>query len=296
MGKHISILILLSFIVLVDSLAHSWAINIVSHELNRNDFPKGFVFGTASSAYQVEGAAKEGGKGASIWDTFSHNSSTMIADGTTGDVALDFYHRYKEDVKILKEMGMNGLRFSISWPRLLPNGSLSGGVNKQGIDYYNNLINELLSNGIEPFVTIFHWDLPQALEDEYNGFLSPRIVNDFKDFAELCFKEFGDRVKHWITMNEPWIFNYFGYTTGFMAPGRCSGRCQKGDSTKEPYVVGHNLILSHAAAVKVYRDKYQATQKGKIGITLNTDWIIPHSDSKADKDATQRAFDFTYGW
>ncbi|XP_044490041.1 beta-glucosidase 12-like [Mangifera indica] len=155
-------------------------------------------------------------------------------------------------------------------------GKLSGGVNKQGINFYNNLIDELLSNGLQPFVTIFHWDLPQALEDEYGGFLSPRIVDDFRDFAEVCFKEFGDRVKHWITLNEPWTFSSYGYDSGFIAPGRCSkwvnAACQAGNSATEPYIVGHHLLLSHAAAVKLYKQKYQAIQKGKIGVTLVSHW------------------------
>ncbi|GFP93126.1 beta-glucosidase 24 [Phtheirospermum japonicum] len=164
-----------------------------------------------------------------------------------------------EDVKLLKNLGLDTFRFSISWPRILPRGKLSGGVNKEGIAFYNNVINELLANGITPFVTIFHWDLPQALEDEYTGFLSPLIVDDFRDFSELCFKEFGDRVKHWITLNEPFIFTNGGYDGGFLgnlAPGRCSS-CPKGNSATEPYIVAHHLLLSHAAAVQIYKEKYQ---------------------------------------
>ncbi|RLM65229.1 hypothetical protein C2845_PM16G13630 [Panicum miliaceum] len=129
-----------------------------------------------------------------------------IADRSNGDVAVDSYHLYKEDVRIMKNMGMDAYRFSISWSRILPNGSLSGGVNREGVRYYNNLIDELLLRGVQPFVTLFHWDTPQALEDKYGAFLSPNIINDYKDYAEVCFKEFGDRVKHWITFNEPWSF------------------------------------------------------------------------------------------
>ncbi|KAG5539001.1 hypothetical protein RHGRI_019526 [Rhododendron griersonianum] len=150
---------------------------------------------------------------------------------------------------------------------------------------------------IQPYVTIFHWDLPQALEDEYGGFLSPLIVDDFVDFANLCFKEFGDRVKHWITMNEPWSYSYGGYDAGLLAPGRCSAWmsfCPTGNSGTEPYKVAHNLLLSHAATVKLYKQKYQASQKGQIGITLVCYWMVPLTESTADKEAAQRAIDFMF--
>ncbi|XAR54324.1 Beta-primeverosidase [Bertholletia excelsa] len=267
---------------------------------NRTSFPKGFLFGTASSAYQYEGAAFEDGRGPSIWDNFTHQYPNKIVNGDNGDVAVDFYHRYKEDVKLMKFLGMDAFRFSISWSRILPRGKLSGGVNKEGIAFYNNLINDLLSNGQVPFVTLFHWDLPQALEDDYGGFLSSSIVDDFQDYAELCFKEFGDRVKHWITLNEPLTFSVEGYDLGAMAPGRCSAwrnnGCPAGNSATEPYIVGHNLLLSHAAAVRLYKKKYQASQEGQIGITLVSNWFVPYSESKSDIKAAQRAIDFMYGW
>lgn len=266
---------------------------------NRTIFPKDFVFGVASASYQYEGAWNEDGKGPSVWDTFTHEFPDKIANRSNGDVALDFYHRYKDDVKLLDYIGMDGFRFSISWSRVLPHGKLSGGVNKAGIAFYNNLINELISKGIQPFVTIFHWDTPQALEDEYGGFLSPRIVDDYADFAELCFKEFGDRVKHWITLNEPYVVAWGGYDQGELAPGRCSAwmeTCPHGNSGIEPYIVTHHLLLSHASAVRLYKQKYQASQKGVIGITIVSFWFLPYSNSKADKLAAQRALDFMYGW
>ncbi|XP_020207128.2 beta-glucosidase 12, partial [Cajanus cajan] len=183
---------------------------------------------------------------------------------------------------------------------LISEGKVSRGVNKEGINYYNNLINELLAKGLKPFVTIFHWDLPQALEDEYGGFLSPNIVNDFQDYAELCFKEFGDRVKHWITLNEPWTYSKYGYADGISAPGRCSTwqnkDCAGGDSAIEPYIVTHNQLLAHAAAVNVYKTKYQASQKGIIGISLSCNWIVPLYDTELDHHAAQRAIDFMFGW
>ncbi|XP_061355852.1 beta-glucosidase 24-like [Gastrolobium bilobum] len=274
--------------------------NDISTSLNRSSFPEGFIFGTASSSYQYEGAANDGGRGPSIWDTFTHNYPGKMDDRSNGDVAIDEYHRYKEDVEIMKNINMDAYRFSISWSRILPKGKLSGGVNKEGINYYNNLINELLAKDIQPFVTIFHWDLPQALEDEYGGFLSHKIVNDFRDYAELCFKEFGDRIKHWITLNEPWTFSTLGYAEGKMAPGRCSPwqnlNCIGGDSATEPYLVAHNQLLAHAAAVNVYKTKYQSSQKGWIGISLPCHWMVPLYDTESDHRAAQRALDFMIGW
>ncbi|PUZ61127.1 hypothetical protein GQ55_4G248900 [Panicum hallii var. hallii] len=268
--------------------------------ISRSQFPKGFLFGTASSAYQYEGAVREGGRGPSIWDTYTHTHPEKIANGSNGDIAIDSYHRYQEDVKIMKDIGFKAYRFSISWTRILPNGKLSGGINMEGIKYYDNLINKLISEGVEPFVTLFHWDSPQALEQQYGGFLSQHIVEDFRDYANICFREFGDRVKNWITFNEPWSFSVGGYSSGILAPGRCSSwensGCSIGDSGKEPYIVAHNQLLAHAAAVQVYRDKYQGMQKGKIGITLVSNWMIPYSNSKKDKDAAKRALEFMYGW
>ncbi|KAG2685347.1 hypothetical protein I3760_10G121000 [Carya illinoinensis] len=268
--------------------------------LNRSTFPRGFIFGTASASYQYEGAAKEGGKGPSTWDTFTHRYPDKITDHSNGDVAVDQYHHYKEDVGIMKDMGLDAYRFSISWSRLLPNGKLSGGVNREGINYYNNLINELLEKGLKPFVTLFHWDLPQALEDEYGGFLSPQIVDDFGDYAELCFKEFGDRVKHWITLNEPLSYSVGGYAIGGPPPDRCSDwqnlNCTGGNSATEPYIVTHHQLLAHAAAVKVYKQKYQAIQEGTIGITLVSPWLVPYSNSTYDRASSRRALDFMFGW
>ncbi|KAB1224247.1 Beta-glucosidase 12 [Morella rubra] len=272
----------------------------VTTSLNRSSFPAGFIFGTASSSYQYEGAAKEGGKGPSVWDIYTHRYPSKITDRGNGDVAIDQYHRYKEDVEIMKEMGLDAYRFSISWTRILPNGKLRGGVNREGVKYYNNLINELLAKGLKPFVTLFHWDLPQALEDEYGGFLSPQIVIDFRDYTEVCFKEFGDRVKHWITLNEPTGYSRGGYEFGALAPGRCSNweglNCTGGNSGTEPYLVTHHQLLAHAAAVKLYKQKYQARQKGSIGITLVAGWMVPYSKASSDRNAALRALDFSFGW
>ncbi|KAG8389061.1 hypothetical protein BUALT_Bualt02G0190100 [Buddleja alternifolia] len=241
---------------------------------NRTNFPRGFVFGAASSAYQIEGAASKDGKGPSIWDTFTLNHPEKIKDHTSGNIATDSYHHYKEEINIMKNMGLDAYRFSISWPRLLPS--------------------------IEPYVTLFHWDLPQVLEDEYGGFLSPQIVNDFCNYAELCFRRFGDRVKHWISFNEPYTFITCGYVTGEFAPGRCSSwqnlNCTGGDSGVEPYLVAHHQLLAHAAVVKIYKEKYQESQKGKMGITLVARWMVPYSKESIHRGAARRALDFSFGW
>ncbi|XP_028770241.1 beta-glucosidase 12-like [Neltuma alba] len=200
----------------------------------------------------------------------------------------------------MKDMNLDAYRFSISWSRILPKGNLSGGINQEGIKYYNKLINELLANGMTPFVTLFHFDLPQGLDDEYGGFLSPRIVKDYVDYVEVCFKEFGDRVKHWITLNEPSGYSTGGYGDGTEAPGRCSSwlnpNCSDGDSGTEPYLVSHYQILAHASAVRLYKTKYQESQKGLIGITLAAHWFVPYSQQQSDRHATSRALDFMLGW
>ncbi|EXC22071.1 Beta-glucosidase 40 [Morus notabilis] len=266
-------------------------------EINRGSFPKGFVFGTASSAYQYEGAVKEDGRGPSVWDTFAHTFGKII-DLSNADVAVDQYHRYEEDVQLMKDMGMDAYRFSISWSRIFPNGT--GQINQAGVDYYNKLINALLAKGIEPYVTLYHWDLPQALEDKYKGWLDRQVIKDFALFAETCFQQFGDRVKHWITFNEAYTVAVQGYDVGLQAPGRCSILlhllCRAGNSSTEPYIVGHNILLSHAVAVDIYRKKYKSKQKGSIGMSQSVIWFIPASNSTADIEAAQRAQDFQLGW
>ncbi|KAB1705545.1 family 1 glycosylhydrolase, partial [Klebsiella pneumoniae] len=178
-------------------------------DVHRADFPDTFVFGSGSSAYQVEGAAFEDGRTPSIWDTFAHAGGY---GGATADVSCDAYHKYKEDVKLMADTGLEGYRFSISWSRLIPNGR--GPVNPKGLQYYNNLIDEIVSHGIQPHVTLCHSDLPQALEDDYGGWMSRKIINDFIAYADVCFKEFGDRILHWTTLNEVNIFALAGYDDG----------------------------------------------------------------------------------
>jgi beta-glucosidase len=233
---------------------------VSSLKYSRNDFPPGFVFGSGTSAYQVEGAADEDGRTPSIWDVFAHAGHSGVA---AGNVACDQYHKYKEDVKLMADMGLEAYRFSISWSRLLPSGR--GPINPKGLQYYNNLIDELITHGIQPHVTLHHFDLPQALEDEYGGWLSQEIVRDFTAYADTCFKEFGDRVSHWTTINEVNVFALGGYDQGITPPARCSPpfglNCTKGNSSIEPYIAVHNMLLAHASATILYKQQYKATAR-----------------------------------
>ncbi|KAH9710297.1 Beta-glucosidase 12 [Citrus sinensis] len=244
-----------------------------SMPFNRTSFPAGFIFGAGSAAYQSEGAALEDGRGPSIWDTFVREHPEKMFDRSTGDIASGFYHHYKEDIKLMKKVGLDSFRFSISWTRILPN--------------------------IKPFVTLLHFDPPQALEEEYGGFLSPKIVKDFVDYGDFCFKTYGDRVKLWASMNEPNGMVMNGYNGGSFAPGRCSnyvGNCTAGDSATEPYIAAHTMLLSHEALVNLYKHKYQPYQKGKIGITILTHWFEPKFKTAASRQAASRARDFFFGW
>ncbi|XP_021719664.1 beta-glucosidase 46-like isoform X2 [Chenopodium quinoa] len=221
-----------------------------------------------------------------------------ILDKSNGDVATDHYHRYLEDVELMADLGLNSYRFSISWARILPKGRY-GVVNLAGIRFYNQLIDTLLAKGIQPFVTLSHYDIPQELEDRYGGLLSSEIQKDFAYYANICFKYFGDRVKYWVTFNEPNVDIIYGYRTGDYPPNRCSGlfgNCSKGDSEKEPFIAAHNVILAHAAAVDLYRTKYQEKQGGIIGLVVSAIWFEPISNSPFDKFAAERAQSFFMNW
>ncbi|KAJ0440923.1 putative beta-glucosidase [Helianthus annuus] len=283
-----------------------WITEVASDEITNifgtNDsffssFPRNFLFGTASSSYQFEGAYLADGKGLSNWDIFTHEAGNIV-DGSNGDVAVDHYHLYLKDIELMEYIGTNTYRFSISWARILPKGRF-GNVNIAGIKHYDKLINALIGKGIQPFVTLTHYDIPQELEDRYGGWLSPQIQKDFAYYASICFKYYGDRVKYWVTLNEPNVVAIRGYRSGLYPPARCSasfGNCSSGDSEREPFIAAHNMILSHSAAVNLYRAKYQGEQKGNIGIAINAVWYEPISNSLQDKQAAQRAQSFYMNW
>ena len=247
-------------------------------------FPNDFLWGTATSSYQIEGAANLDGKGPSIWDAFA-SIPGKIKNNETGNLACDHYHRFEEDVQLMKNMGVNAYRFSISWSRILPTGK--GAVNEKGIQFYSKLIDSLLRAGIEPWVTLYHWDLPLALQLENDGWLGSALPDHFANYAKICFDRFGDRVKSWITLNEPWVAAMLGYGQGVFAPGRTSN--------SEPYRAAHQLILAHAKAVTIYRKEY-GHQNGKIGITNNGDWREPLTLNKKDSEAAERALEFFLAW
>lgn len=202
-------------------------------------FPEGFLWGSASAAYQVEGAWNEDGKGVTNWDKFVRIPNKTFKE-TTGDKAVDHYHRYKEDVALMAEMGLKTYRFSIAWARIYPNGN--GEVNEAGLKFYDDLINECIKYGIEPMVTVYHWDMPQALEDSYHGWENRKIVDDYVNYATTLFKRYGDRVKYWITMNEQNIFTGLGWLKGMHPPGLT-------DDFKKFYQVNHHAFMAHAKAV-----------------------------------------------
>ncbi|XP_055890718.1 lactase/phlorizin hydrolase-like isoform X2 [Biomphalaria glabrata] len=251
-----------------------------------DQFPDDFVWAAATASYQIEGGWDADGKGPSIWDTWAHNNK--IHHNETGDVTCDSYHKYKEDVKLLKSMGVNHYRFSISWSRVMADGTPNT-INEKGIQYYNNLIDELLANGIQPMVTLYHWDLPQALEDK-GGWLNTSIQDDFVEYSRLCFQRFGDRVKKWITFNEPPIFTILGYEMGYFPPGLVN-------PGRGGYLTGHNVILAHAKAYRLYERNFKATQKGEVGISINQEWPEPKDAlSLADVKTSERGINFYLGW
>jgi beta-glucosidase len=239
-------------------------------------FPDDFLWGTATSAYQIEGSPTADGAGRSIWHRFSHTPGNTWLD-QTGDVACDHYRRYKDDVAIMAELGANAYRFSIAWARIFPQGT--GTVNKKGIDFYSRLVDELLKRGIKPNATLFHWDLPETL-DNRGGWLNPDIAKWFGDYAATMFEALGDRVEMWSTLNEPWVVTDGGYLSGVLAPGH--------SNLFEAPIATHNLLGSHGTAVERFRSS-NAAKKGKIGITVNLEPKYPASDSPEDLAATRRA-------
>jgi beta-glucosidase len=238
-------------------------------------FPRSFLWGTATSAYQIEGAAREDGRSPSIWDTFSRTAG-KVQDASNGDVACDHYHRFEADVALMKELGIQAYRFSIAWPRVLPAGR--GAVNEKGVDFYRRLVDALLTAGITPFATLYHWDLPQILEDQ-GGWPRRATAEAFVEYADSITRRLGDRVKHWITHNEPWCAGMLSHQIGLHAPGH--------KDWPAALAASHHLLLSHGLAVPAIRANSPGAE---VGITLNFTPSIPASRSAADRDAS-RHFD-----
>jgi beta-glucosidase len=244
-------------------------------------FPKDFLWGSATSSYQIEGNGLNDGRGECIWYRFSHTPG-KIKDGSNGDVACDHYHLYKEDVALMKSLGLHAYRFSTSWPRVIPAGT--GAVNPGGLDFYDRLVDELLAAGIRPFVTLYHWDLPQALQDR-GGWGSPASVEWFADYARLMTGKLGDRVKDWMTHNEPFCTAVLGHWWGVHAPG-----------LQDPSLTvktAHHILLSHGAAMRVIREQVPDAQ---AGIVLNFTPAYPAADSDADRQIVQQADAFGHRW
>jgi beta-glucosidase len=249
--------------------------------LTRMPFPQGFVWGAATSAYQIEGAAKEDGRGESIWDRFA-KSDSRIEDGSSGDVACDHYHRWQEDVALMKKLGIAAYRFSVAWPRVFPSGRPP--LNERGLAFYERLVDGLLDRGIVPYATLYHWDLPQALQEE-GGWANRSTAQVFVEYADIVSRRLGDRVKHWITHNEPWCASLLGYQVGRHAPGLRDWPAALAGS--------HHLLLSHGLAVPVLRSNSPAAQ---IGITLNLSPVVPASHSAEDLDACRYQDGYINRW
>jgi beta-glucosidase len=247
----------------------------------RGGFPAGFLWGASTSAYQVEGAVDEDGRGDSIWDRFCRQPGA-IANGDTGDVTTDHYHRWAEDVAIMAELGLNAYRFSIAWPRILPDGR--GRPNPAGIAFYDRLVDALLEHEIAPLATLYHWDLPAALEDE-GGWLERSTSHAFADYAAACFEALGDRVTTWFTINEPWVVAVLGYREGIHAPGIHDFR--------SAIVAAHDLLLGHGLAVEAFR---ASARPGRIGPVLNLFPTYPATDSAADRAAVVGSDGYTNRW
>jgi beta-glucosidase len=244
-----------------------------SEQTSPQTFPNGFLWGTATASYQIEGGVDEGGRGESIWDRFAHTPGRIL-NGDTGDVAADHYHRYREDVALMSELGLNAYRFSLAWPRLQPTGS--GPLSPDGLGFYERLLDELLDAGIRPWVTLYHWDLPQAVEDA-GGWPARDTALRFTDFAAAVHERLADRVTDWTTLNEPWCSAFLGYASGIHAPGRTEPAAA--------VAAAHHLLLGHGLAVAAMRS---ARPEQRYGITLNLYPVTTTSDDAEDRDAARR--------
>jgi len=237
------------------------------------NFPQHFLWGAATAAYQIEGSPVSDGAGSSIWHRFAHTPG-RVRNGDTGDVACDHYRRFREDIALMRELGLKAYRFSIAWSRVLPEGT--GAINAKGLDFYDRLVDELLAQGIEPMATLYHWDLPAALDDR-GGWLNPEVAHWFADYSRAVFRRLDGRVKLWVTLNEPWVVSDGGYLHGTLAPGH--------RSPFEAPRASHNLMRAHAASVAAYR----AEGRNRIGLVVNLEPKYPATANAADVAATLRA-------
>lgn len=249
-------------------------------QTKRDQFPKDFLWAASSAAYQIEGAWDKDGKGKSIWDIFSHIPGKTFK-GSNGDIAVDHYNRYKEDVALMAEQGLKAYRFSISWTRIFPSGS--GEVNQKGIEFYNNLIDELLKYDIVPIVTIYHWDLPQVLQDSYGGWESRQIIEDFRNYAKVLFESFSDRVRYWVTVNEQNVQMMQAYYLGIQPPSFVD--------PKRMYQANHHMSLANAAVIKDFRE---GDYPGIIGPSISYSTIYPASCHPQDNLAAENANNFLF--
>ncbi|XP_077294043.1 myrosinase 1-like isoform X1 [Arctopsyche grandis] len=251
-------------------------------------FPENFTFGVATAAHQIEGAWNLSGKTENCWDRLSHSRPELIFDGTNGDVAVDSYNRYAEDVEALKYLGVDFYRFSLSWARILPTGRADF-INPEGVQYYNNLINLLLENNIKPLVTLFHWDLPQTLQG-LGGWSNPLMIEYFEDYSRICYENFGDRVKSWITFNEPYEICEDGYGDEKKAPALDSHGVGN-------YLCGDTLLKAHAKSYHLYDQSYRPSQKGTVMISINSIWYIPTDKENQEQVVlAETANQFKFGW
>lgn len=243
-------------------------------------FPKDFLWGTATASYQIEGAAQEDGRLPSIWDTFSRTPGCVI-NGDTGDVACDHYHRYKEDVALIADLGVHAYRFSVAWPRVIPEGT--GAVNQAGLDFYSRLVDELLERGVLPHLTLYHWDLPQMLQDR-GGWANRETVDAFIQFTDAVSRKLADRVQYWTTINEPWCVSFLGNLIGAHAPGL--------RDLQTAVDVSHHVLLGHGEAASVLR----ANGAEKVGIVLNPTLVMPATDTPEDRAAAWRHDGYINRW
>ena len=267
----------------------------------KNGFPVDFIWGLGTAAYQIEGGVDLFGRTPSIWDTFSHVQGKTY-NGDTGDTACDHIHRYKSDVQLMKSIRLRHYRFSISWSRVMTWDAAARAMvpNEPGLRWYDSLLDELEGAGITPYVTLYHWDLPQALHDELGGWHTPdntQMHDEFVRYARLCFERFGARVHFWVTFNEPWTFAVSGYSQGNHAPGcapAADGPCPNGDTA--PYIVAHNVLLAHAAAAHAFHAEFEPKHGGAVSITLPCEISTPLTSAAEDVAAAERANEFFLGW